>query len=364
MAPQGSELWYMVFPVIILGIALLHYRKPKTGLLLLFILLFFSMFRGDHVGNDTLNYLDENQISYSAANLNNGIDADNLIENFGNKIEFGAVLLNYIVYNMDLPPRLIVFTYSLLTILFLYFALKKLKVNTSLGLAFYVLAGLYFFSLSAARQMAAVSIFIYGFTFVFREDNKRFLFFPFIIIAASFHISALFYIWLYLLRSINLKRSFLLVVMTIICLFMILSSINIMDYVYRLFDLEYVARYMGEFDDSERSLLGRVFDLIRFGFLVYVYSIRKNGEKCDIYDTTFALAVVLMALFGHSSMLVARITYYITIVICMYIPKVMVEQRLLNNKQYMSFFIIFVITTINGMRGWADLLTSGYYLMF
>ncbi len=364
MAPQGSELWYMVFPIIVLGIALLHYRKPKTGLLLLFILLFFSMFRGDHVGNDTLNYLDENQISYSAANLNDGIGADNLIDNFGKKIEFGAILLNYIVYNFDLPPRLIIFTYSIIAIVFLFLALKRLRINTSLGLLFFVLLSHYFLSFNFARQYCAIGLFIFGVTYLFRDDKSKCLFFIYTLLAAFFHISALFFSWMYLLRYVKVSRSLLLVLMSIVCLFTIFSSYNIMDYIYRLFNIEYVTRYMGEFDDSDRSLLGRLNDCIVYGFMLFLFYIRKGNRLCDLYDILFALSIVLMALMGHSSWLVSRITFYSTAFCCFYIPKVVLEKKALANNHFLVFFSIYCVVIVYGFRTMADAMTSGYYLMF
>ena len=363
MVHQGWDLWYVIFPIVILGIALSHYSKPKTGILLLYILLFFSMFRGDHVGNDTMNYLDETTISYAASSFESP-SADDVIDNLGKKIEFSSLALNWLVYNLDLPPRIIIFTYSILLFVFLYLALRRLRINISLALMFFVLSGLYYFSLTAARQMAALGIMAYGITFLFENNKRRHLFFVFTIIAASFHISAVFFVWLFALRFISINRKMSMVIVSCIGLVTILISFNITDYIYRFFNLEYVARYMGMFDESERSLLGRINDLILLSFSLCVFMKRRGGDRTDLFDNLFLLGLILWALFSHSSMLIARITYYVTVFEVFFFSKIIRENQCFKDKRFMAVFALYCLVTIYGMRGWAETLTSGYYLMF
>jgi hypothetical protein len=361
---HGSEIWYVIFPIILSGIAFLSYKKKKGGLFFLFILLFFSMFRGDNVGNDTKNYLNDNTIYLRSLNLEKSISVTDLSEgNLSEELELGTSFLNSLVYNFGLPSRTIIFVYSILTLLFLYYTLKKLKVNIVLGLLLYVLLSHYYFSFTAARQMAAVSIFLYGLTFLFDNSKKKFLFFLYAILASSIHSSCLFFIWVYFLRYVKISRSLMTIIMIVVCLFMVVSSINVMDYVYRLFRIEYIQRYMGFFDESERSLLGRVIDLINFGILIVIFCLRNNKES-DLYDTIFFVAVLLMAIFGHSSVLVARITYYITVFVCVYVAKIIIERDLFQRSDFSFLFFFYWFFCIYGMRTWADALTSGYYLMF
>lgn len=364
MVQQGSELWYLLFPLFIVIIAVPGIVRPNRGKVLLAILLFFSMFRGDNVGNDTKNYMDDNRIYNTANFLNNFTSTEDVIDNFGYRTEFSTSFLNWIVYELNLPPRTIIFTYSILLLVLLYLALKRLQINTSLALMFFVLSSLYYFSLSAARQLAAVGLFAYGITFIFEEDKKRYLFFLFAILATSFHISSIFFIWLYFIRYIKIQRRLLYYIAATICIITSLLDFNITTLVYRFFDVEYVTRYMGLYDESIRSIKGRIFDFLIYVFFLLIFDLRNTEKESDTYDVLFILSVILMALFGHSAILIARITYFVTIFISFYISKVVIESELYNNRLAVSFFLLYCALCIYDLGTWSNALTSGYYLMF
>ena len=85
--------------------------------------------------------------------------------------------------------------------------------------------------------------------------------------------------------------------------------------------MEYIQAYEGLYDVNNRSLLGRVFDFLTFLFFIYSFYYRRINDKetkSDTYDVLFALAIILMALFAHVSMLIARVTYYLIVFICLY----------------------------------------------
>lgn len=363
MEVKGSSIWYVAFAVVILGATFLYYKKSKLGVLIMYTLLFFSMFRGDNVGNDTKGYMDPEAISYNATLFSRGLTGEDLLESLGKQTEVSNNLLNYIVYNLELPPRVIIYTFSIITILFFFFALKRLRINTSLGQAFFVLSGLYYFSLTAARQMAAVSIFIYGLTFLFSNDKKKYLFFLYTIIAATFHASAIFFIWVYAVRRIRLSRSSVLLIMCAFALLAIVTNFDVTDYLYRIFNVEYVMRYMGMFDESGRSLLGRLNDIVTYGFMIYVLYMRVNKES-DLYDNLYVIAFILMALFGHADMLIGRVTFFLTIFSSIYMAKTIIDGNCFKKSPFIVFMLLFVLFKVYGLRTWATALTSGYYLMF
>ena len=145
--PQGSVLWYYLFPLVITFITLYGYRKKKTSILVLLLLLFFSMFRGDNVGNDTMRYMDGDYITTRAEDLssfNSNLASFDLGEDIGRNLELGSLLLNYVVYKTNSSTRVILYVYALITMLFLFFSLKRLGINIAIGMMFYVLLTLYF----------------------------------------------------------------------------------------------------------------------------------------------------------------------------------------------------------------------------
>ena len=361
---MGSDLWYYIFPIIVLIVGFLGYKKPSIGKILLYVLLFFSMFRGDNVGNDTKGYMDSSRIEYKNSRISGGIDYEYAVDNIGQETEYGDALLNSIVYRLNLSGRVIIFSYSLLTFIFLFAALKRLKINVALALVFYVFNTHYFFSLSAARQMAAVSIFLYGVTFLFCNDKRKFLFFFFTILATMFHTSAIFYIWIFLLRYVKCSRKLLIIISSAAVLVTVFFSFNILDLVYNTFDLEYVSNYMGRFDESERGIKGRIFDVLRFAFILYALIARTKTNNADTYDVVYCLAIVLMALFTHSNILISRITFYITPFMCLFWSKIIIENRCLKNVTFVALLALYLFLAEYEMGIWSSALRSGYYLMF
>lgn len=376
---QGSNLFYYIFPIVISIIALAGYKKPKTGFFIMIILLFFSMFRGDNVGNDTKNYLSEERIQYRGGNLEVEYTAEFFLENLGSGTELIDIALNRLVYGFNLPPRFIIWIYALITIVVLYNALRKFRVNTSIGLLLYVLSGLYFFSLTAARQMAAVSIVLYALTFVndnitvskhltkgrtiLKSDFLKFL--AIMLIAALIHTSAIFFILVYPLKFLHLDKKLMTIILSFVCAACVLLTIDPMSYIFSVVNMEYVSRYLGLFDEGGRSLMGRLFDIPRFVFFIFIFYKGVKNEKTEPFDNCYALALVLMAIFIQTNDLLARVTYCLTVFMCVYISMVLVKNRHLEKGILYTLFLLYIVLSVYGTGGRAvSSLTSGYYLMF
>ena len=167
MATLGSFEWYYLFPIILTVVALFKFRSKRTGVLIFFILFFFNVFRGDGVGNDTMNYISWDRIQYLGGSYETEFTG---IADLGSNYELITIWMNRIVYMLNLHPRWIITMYSLITYIFLWIAFKKFRVNIAFASIFYVLLNLYFFSLSAARQMAAVSVILYAYSFLFENE--------------------------------------------------------------------------------------------------------------------------------------------------------------------------------------------------
>lgn len=376
---QGSNLFYYIFLIVISIIALAGYKKPKTGFFIMIILLFFSMFRGEYVGNDTKNYMSEDRIQYRGGNLDVEYTTDFFMDNFGSSTELIDIGLNRLVYGFNLPPRFIIWAYALITIIVLYNALRKYRVNTSIGLLIYVLSGLYYFSLSAARQMAAVSIVLYALTFVLVKDsylkpstNKKSIlksdfvsFCSMMLIAAMIHTSAFFFVVIYPLRYLRLNKNLVTIILSFVCTACVLLAIDPMSYIFSVVNMEYISRYLGLYDDGGRSLMGRLFDIPRFIFFILIFYKGVKYNITESKDNYYALALFLMAIFIQTNGLLARITYYLTAFMCVYISKVLVNDFRLRKGVLYTLFMLYILLSIYGTGGGAvSSLTSGYYLMF
>lgn len=366
MSTQGSDLFYFAFPLFIMILALAGYRRKFTGELILSLLLFFSMFRGDNVGNDTKTYMGEEYMAVKASIWIMKDDPETIIEGgIGRTLELSFAAMNWATLYYELPQRTTIWCLSMIQMLFLYLCFKRLKVNVALALSFYVLLGIYFFSLAAARQMAAVSVFVYGCTFIFENNSKKYSFLFYTLLATSIHVSSIFFIWLYLFRYINSRRKTVAVLITLSCAIMVFSSFNVMDVIFRVIDIPFVSDHNGIYNQTVRtSILSRASDLFKSFFLIYLFRSRKMRDVCDKYDLLFGVAVICWALFSHSDAMLSRITNFVIIFICVYEARALLENGLLSRKNFQPLFLLYLIANILGMRQWASGLTSGYYLSF
>lgn len=99
-------------------------------------------------------------------------------------------------------------SYSLITTIFIYAAVsrfkKHLKINGSLIIFVFISMGFYLDSLDRIRQWCAISIFFFGFIYIFKNDFLRY--FLFIFIASCFHFSAILLLPLYFVLKVNVGR--------------------------------------------------------------------------------------------------------------------------------------------------------------
>jgi hypothetical protein len=378
---MGSNLWYYAFPLVIVIIALLGYKKPGTGLFLMFILLFFSMFRGDHVGNDTYNYMDWGRIQYRGGNLD--ISLVGFIANIGNNIEFIDILINRLVYKLSLPPRLIIYIYSFITFLFFNAGMKRYSTNRSICLALYVLLCLYFFSLSAARQMAAVSVLFYAMSFlVTKSKGNSIRFFIWNLVAICIHASSLFFLPLLFLRYLRFPgRRFCIIIMLLFMLIFVVLSVNILPIIQDYLNIDYFLSTIDEYGGGfGRSPMGKIFDLLKYSFILFVFIQRSNFEQfrdfdttilprkritnnrfVDIWDTLFLVSFCFAVICSPMPGLISRSSYFLLAYICAYVGKHYNFQKKANIILFL-FWCIIMCYDIGGFG--ASALTSGYYMNF
>jgi hypothetical protein len=150
-----------------------------------------------------------------------------------------------------------------------------------------------------------------------------------------------------------------------ICVICVFLPIDPMAYVYKFVNMEYISRYMGLFDNGGRSFMGIIFDIPRYVFFIYAISYGIKTQKTQANDNIFALAICLIAIFIQTNGLLARIIYYVTIFMAVYIPYVLIENGKIYNRNLYGLFLVYVILSIYGCGQWGcSSLTSGYYLMF
>lgn len=359
---MGSYAWYYIFPIIIAILATFGYKNKKVGYLIFFLLFFFNIFRGDGVGNDTANYMRWDRIQYRGGNLKIGFTG---LEDLGNKYEIIDILINRLVYSFGLNPRCVITIYSLITFIFFGLGVKRYKANLSLCCLFYVLFNLFFFSLTAARQMAAVSVLLYAYSYIIpkNRDIAKFLFLVFL--AGMIHMSAIFMILLLPLSYIRIDRRIVGWIVVGISVFFIISQLDPLQYIADIFNINYVLKYVGEYtEDYGRSLMGMLFSMIQLVCYMFFY-FQREGKNTDVADLFFLVAILLTSMFAASSGLIGRISYDILIFACIYLSNVISRYGTLNKKVFIVYALLLLVSIYDiGSYGARGALINGYYLNF
>lgn len=357
--------FYVLFTLLIGVVVLFGLKSKKIGLLLLVLLFFLSAFRGEKVGNDTLNYMDANSIQYRGTVL---ADFSNFeFDNLGNKVEILNNLVCKIIYESGVDTRWIIYFYSFVTFLFLTLSFKRFKVNLSYGLVFYVLLSFFFYSLTAARQLTAVSILLYAYSYLQCNDKRKYLFFLWVVVASSIHSFSIFFIVLYFVRLLSKPSELFSFVIFIASLLAVVVEIDFISQLSVAMDVEHLSDYVSTYGSGERNLFGKIESWAVVAFMYYFYynaTKQSDVNRNKVVDNLYLLSMLFYAALTNYPGLIGRIHYDLSIVQCVFLASYMgaSNRKITSIEKVAYLFFIFICMFIN--NSFETSLRSSYYLMF
>lgn len=316
---MGSYLWYYIFPLFVFFIAAFYREKKWSGILIILLMLFFSMFRGDMVGTDTLSYMERTHMTATVfPTINAALDLGRY------ELLYYAVCVFIDTHNLS--PRLLIWFFSIITLLFIYLGCRRFKVNLALFLSIYVFLSIYLLSFNIARQCMAVSICFYGVSYLIETGKKKYYFFLWILIAALFHTSSVFTILLYPFSLLKIKRNLFGTIVYLIsivgCLFSMtdlvfgnLQSLGLVHYAESY-------GYGGSYKIQDSSIVGKLYNLFMLSFYYYAYITSSKRNKTDIQDNLLLFAMIGTGLFAsETSLAIFRLKIYFTIFLCLFLAR-------------------------------------------
>lgn len=258
-----------------------------------------TLFRGDYVGTDTMNYL-----TY---------DEEHRIE------EFIITYITGFIRVGSISERSIIYVTCIVTYLFSFLNIKRYRIDVRYFCLFFLIYGFFSMGLNISRQIAATSIIAYFLPYIFNDDKKKsLLFFVGCVFAAGFHISSLYLVYLYVFRFFHFKNNnipILIFVLGIVVLFDILPINLILS---AFLPETYTSAYSkAVLQNEEVSLIGYGYRVIVLGIYGYLYKY-LNSRK-DVWLFVFS-AIIVNATIGMD-FAVARIfninSYIIVIFSCL-----------------------------------------------
>ena len=292
------SLYYIIAFLCIASLFLNRRVGEYLGWSVFILMAYMTMFRGNYVGTDTVNYL-----TY---------DAEHRIEEF---------IITYIVgliHVGSISERGIIYVTCIVTYFFSFLNIRKYKIDVRLFCIFFFIYGFFAMGLNISRQIAATSIVSYFLPYIFDDKkSKSLLFFVGCVFAAGFHVSSLYMVYLYALRYFYFYNNIpiLIFILGIAVLFDFLPVNSIIS---TLLPETYTSVYSkAVLQNVEVSLVGYSYRVIVLGIYVYIYKYLNNRK--DIWLFIFSAIIVNATIGMHDA--VARIfninSYILVIYSCL-----------------------------------------------
>lgn len=329
------------------GITGFLFKRKELDLLCLFLMIFFTVFRGIHIGIDT--YL----LVYFQRDANNDYQLLQFMHNFFSS--FQGLKGSYFL----------VLIYGLFNFIGIAVACQRFKVSISQALFFFILFGYWNLSLNIARQYAAIGFMLIAYSYLYEQGNKRKYFFLYVLLASGLHNSCLIFFLLYFIRDITLNR--VKPVVLALSIFVFYGFLSILQEKFQLWSLAFVttnddmgqyANYFRETEVMEKSVGGMLMDFLILVINTYVLiNLVKKGDSriCNTISLLFFIAILADVFFAGLYGNLGRFRYTIDIInIIAYAYYMKFKSNII------SYLFFIVLVTVMGYSYYKNLSYGSY----
>lgn len=292
-------------------------------LITIFVLWFLTAFRSEWIGNDTFNYVTYFQI-YSDSGIN-----------FDSRLEIGYQILNILVAKISHNPYF--FLGVVATLCYVGTGIYIYKYSDNLVFSTVLLFPIaYGFFATGLRQAIAMVICLYIYQAI--KNRKFLLAILLILLASSFHTSALLML-AFLFHRLIPKKPFVVIPLTVILVALSLSGI--MDNILPILLGDYGGYY--ESEELTSGWLSISYYTIRalvfygIAFLSYEKKIKENSLVLSL----FTMLLVTIA-FGFSINVFTRATNYFLLISMVELPNAL-HRGGLKHKKILMFLLGFIM---------------------
>lgn len=266
--------------------------------------------------------------------------------------EKGFLLLNKIILLFTTNYQWLFIITSFIFCFFVYKAIYDQSKDIVYSIFLLLITDSYFISLNTLRQCIGVSIFLYATKYIKTRDIKRYIIW--ILIASTFHISALIYLPVYFLYKINIK-----VQIIIFAIFILAKSVISKFFIEFVLFTKYGAYFQTAFNVKKFDFWEFFINLCILIFCYAFYKKGKNDVEYKIFVNIQFLNVALL-LFSSVIPLISRVTVCFTFSQIIFLPKVLsyINNRILRNTIKIAIILLYIIYMVNTIviRGYHEVL--------
>lgn len=327
-------VYFFIATFLVIGLLVVESLMDRNVENLLFVVTFFVMFfiagfRTYEVGSDSIPYV----LLYDKVD----VLTPNIMKFFTGKVEYGFLLLNSILYSISDNYVLLFSVFSFINLIIVFFVIKKLSPNMFLSLIIFFGYRFYTFSMSAIRASTSIAFCMLAYYYFVENKKLRSLFS--IIVASSFHLSALAFLMIFVLDYIelNIKTVIVSIALTVVCYFNLNSVLS--------FSLDILEKY------SSYTNLGNLVNLnlatvLNFAVVLVVFAFceifLKDREDYEInllrkimyFNLLISMIAINVPMFGRFILLFGSL-------MIIYIPIVVEQIKYLKNRFLSKVFVVF-----------------------
>lgn len=264
--------------------------------------------RATSVGNDIHVYLR----GLGLANGMNFLSGDRLY-NF----EIGFSLFTQLMARLGINEIQFLFLIAAMIIIPISVTIYKKSVSSSLSIIMYICLGFFTFSFSGIRQSIALAITFYSFKYI--EERRFIKFLLLVVLATTFHKTAIIFLPAYFLYPIKIKGKHIMVIFILLALINLFKSriYSLIYYLYR--------GYSPIIEDTGAYTL--LFIMIAVYVSSFIFDKKKINKKSYIAYQNFLLMAIIVQVFASISNTIMRAGFYYYIFIILLIPEIISKQE-------------------------------------
>lgn len=266
----------------------------------------------------------------------------NIFEEIGNGVTFsyierGYVVLNRLINRLTHKSAYLFLTTSFMIVFFFMKTIWKYSRSVVLSSVLFITLGYYFNAMNAVRQFMAISISFYAIQYINRKDWFKFL--TAILIASTFHTSALILLVSYIAIVFLKDKTFYVLSTTAFLL------IRIMDMV--LLKVISGNFWMNKFAMNNVTESRLSFPNLILGFTIFVaghlvLKKKKMGREIVTYMKYNWIALLCFLFLYNWGTACTRIAFYYTPVYLLLIPEIIVSIKGISNRLIVQMTVVVI----------------------
>lgn len=248
-------------------------------------------------------------------------------------------------------PFLII-TKIIILLVFIFFVKRFNIDNLYIGLSYFLVSfGLFYFIDNPLRNLIAAAIFLFSLKYVLERKFWKFSFL--VIIASTFHLSALITLPFYFIFNLNLRKSFWIIAYFLVILFSIVFREKIIDWIINLFSnnvfiggkIDYYFKNKN-YLDARFLTIGSIAKLIFFFLILISKKFIYNSSQYGRILFNGSMIFLIINRLASSIEILSRFQLFSAVLFCITVVLIIKNFEPLSRKIYVTFLVIIIYLTV------------------